>query len=76
MVCSSCHYWESRDREHDEESPCSKLGTIGVRSLTACSFSRLWTPRDFECRAFEDAESVLSTERQLEKWFPIREEWA
>ncbi len=74
--CADCIHWESQSRAQDEESPCSKLATIGVRALPSRAFARLWTPRDFACALFEDAERDLSTESQLAKWFPVREEFA
>lgn len=71
MACKDCRFWLSTSRALDEESFCSHIEERGVRSYPHRG-DRIVTPRDFECAGFQDAESVLSTERQLEKWFPIR----
>lgn len=76
MSCAACIFWQPLDREQDEQSPCSKLPELGVRYYPPRAFSKLVTPRDFECSGFQDAERALKTEMQLEKWFPIREEFA
>ncbi len=70
--CAECLHWQCDSRDLDDESPCSKLPTLGVRAFPSRFATKLITPRDFECAFFEDAERDLSTEKQLQRWFPVR----
>ena len=72
--CSNCEYWQPHTRSVDEESPCSKLGEVGVRAFPSRFGTKLVTPREFGCNEFRDAESSLNIERQFEKWFPLVED--